>query len=65
MASTLISLEKFDCNDDPGSIGLKWEKWKRAFQIFLIAANIKDEKIKRATLLHTEECECLTCNTCN
>jgi len=47
MASTLILLEKFDCNDDPRSIGLKWEKWKRAFQIFLIAANIKDEKIKK------------------
>lgn len=53
MATTLPSLEKFDCDGDPGSVGLKWEKWKRAFQIFLIAANIEKEKTKRATLLHT------------
>jgi len=53
MTSTLPSLEKFDCDDDPGSVGLRWEKWKRALQIFLIAANIKDEETKRATLLHT------------
>lgn len=53
MASTLPSLEKFDCDDDPGSVGLRWEKWKRAFKIFLTAANIEHEETKRAILLHT------------
>lgn len=53
MASTLSSLEKFDCDGEPGSVGLRWEKWKRAFHIFLEAANIEKEETKKATLLHT------------
>jgi len=32
---------------------VRMRKWKRTLQIFLIAANIKDEEAKRATLLHT------------
>jgi len=51
--SFLTSLEKFDCDDDPRLVDLKWEKWKKGFQIFFITANIKDEETKRVTLLHT------------
>ena len=46
------SLEPFDCDGDIASVGLHWEKWKRAFEMYLIAANITKTERKRATLLH-------------
>lgn len=52
-ASTIKSLDSFDCNDDPASIGIRWEKWKRGLEIYLQAVNIDDPIKKRATLLHT------------
>lgn len=45
-------LENFDCTGDPHSVGVRWEKWKRAFELFLQAANISDPTKQRATLLH-------------
>lgn len=53
MTSNLSPLDKFDSDGEPGSLGLRWQKWKRALEIFLIAANIVKEEAKRATLLHT------------
>lgn len=50
--SQLPALEHFDCESDPTSLGVRWEKWKRALEIYLFAANIDDPKKKRATLLH-------------
>lgn len=52
MMSNLIQLEPFNCDGETSSIGIKWEKWKRAFEIYLEAANITDGRKKRATLLH-------------
>ncbi|XP_023312364.1 uncharacterized protein K02A2.6-like [Anoplophora glabripennis] len=50
--SNLVALEPFDCDGDVGSVGIKWEKWKRALGIYLEAANIEIPSKKRATLLH-------------
>ncbi|XP_030766846.1 uncharacterized protein LOC115890686 [Sitophilus oryzae] len=52
MATNLNALESFDCEGDIGSVGLKWEKWKRAFEIYIEATNIDTPQKKRATLLH-------------
>ena len=51
--SQICPLEGFDCEGDPASVGLRWEKWKRAIDIYLLAANIDKPAQKRATLLHT------------
>ncbi|XP_029166467.1 uncharacterized protein K02A2.6-like isoform X1 [Nylanderia fulva] len=53
LASTLTSLNCFDCDGDPASVGTRWEKWKRALEIYLLALNIDKPANKRATLLHT------------
>ncbi|KMQ92700.1 hypothetical protein RF55_7276 [Lasius niger] len=45
-------LENFDCTGDPTSVGVRWEKWKRAVEIFLLASNITDPPKQKATLLH-------------
>lgn len=44
--SQLSALEYFNCESDPESLGVRWEKWKRAFEIYLLAANILDCKTK-------------------
>ncbi|XP_052744494.1 uncharacterized protein K02A2.6-like [Bicyclus anynana] len=50
--SHIPSLETFDCDGDPASVGLRWEKWKRGLEIFLIASDISDPKKRKANLLH-------------
>src|SRR5436190_9827865 len=49
----LANLNGFDCDGDPTSVGIRWEKWKRALEIYLLALNIDNPLKKRATLLHT------------
>ncbi|KAG6454310.1 hypothetical protein O3G_MSEX008647 [Manduca sexta] len=51
-SSALPNLDHFDCEGDPTSVGTRWEKWKRALSIYLLAANIDTPEKKRATLLH-------------
>lgn len=50
--SNLPSVEPLQCDGDPMSLGHRWEKWKRALEIFLLASNIEKPVVKRATLLH-------------
>lgn len=50
--STLTTLDHFDCEGDTTSVCTRWEKWKRALEIYLLAANIDSPNKKRATLLH-------------
>lgn len=49
----LPTLEPFDCEGDPASVGQRWEKWKRAFELFSTASNVDNAEKKRATLLHS------------
>lgn len=51
MASIPV-LESFDCTGDPTSVGVRWEKWKRAVELFLLASNINNPVKQKATLLH-------------
>lgn len=50
--SQIPSLEAFDCEGDASSVGLRWEKWKRGLEFYLIAINAIDTEKKRAILLH-------------
>ncbi|GBP64218.1 hypothetical protein EVAR_38705_1 [Eumeta japonica] len=49
---SLLSLEKFDCNGESTSVGVRWERWKRALFIYLEASNIDKDVKKKASLLH-------------
>lgn len=51
--SSISTLENFDCGGEPSSVGVRWEKWKRAFEVFLQALEVTDHRKKRAILLHT------------
>lgn len=48
----LTTLNHFDCEGDTTSVCTRWKKWKRALEIYLLAANIDSPNKKRATLLH-------------
>lgn len=45
-------LREFQFDGDENTLRLRWIKWKRAFQIYITAANINDEETKLANLLH-------------
>lgn len=51
-SSAFLTLEKFDCQGDPTSVGVRWERWKRALLIYLDASSIDKDVKKRASLLH-------------
>lgn len=50
--SHIPPLESLDCDGDPASVGLRWEKWKRALELYLTATNVTTAEAKRALLLH-------------
>nr|CAI5840492.1 unnamed protein product [Callosobruchus analis] len=52
MNHSMSSVENFDCDGDAPSVALRSEKWKRALNIYLEAANIEEAPKKRAVLLH-------------
>ncbi|XP_044762211.1 uncharacterized protein K02A2.6-like [Coccinella septempunctata] len=51
--TTLSGIEQFQCEGDPLSLGSRWEKWKRALQIYLAASDIAEPAKKKAILLHS------------
>lgn len=53
MTANVSEVEKFYCKGDAISLNNKWIKWRRAFEIYLDAANIVTEKQKLASLLHS------------
>lgn len=50
--TTLPSFDHFECDGDVSSVGTRWQKWKRALQIYLEATSIEEPKKRKATLLH-------------
>ncbi|XP_063892981.1 uncharacterized protein LOC135117524 [Helicoverpa armigera] len=47
-----LTLEKFECDGEAGSVGARWERWKRGLYIYLEAADVTTSSKKRASLLH-------------
>ncbi|KAL0901956.1 hypothetical protein ABMA27_007099 [Loxostege sticticalis] len=51
MANFLPPPEKLDLDGDNATVALRWERWKRSFNLYLEATGITGEEKKRATLL--------------
>lgn len=51
MANLLPPPEKLDLEGDNATIALRWERWKRSFNIYLDATEITGDEKRRATLL--------------
>ena len=52
MAIALPQFPPFSVNNDPTNAHVRWNKWISRFENLIIAMDIKDEKRKRAMLLH-------------
>ena len=50
--STHPPLPQFDCDNDRGTVGQRWEKWVARLENYLVAMNITNEARCKATLLH-------------
>ena len=48
----LTPIAPFDPMSDPTSLSQRWKLWKRRFEAYAVALNIKDDKQKRAVLLY-------------
>ena len=48
----LGGIPQFECHGDPTSVGARWRKWKRAFELFVVGKGIDDIEQKKALLLH-------------
>ena len=46
------SIAPFSPKGDPNSIAQRWDKWKKGFEYFILAAGIENNPRKRALLLH-------------
>ena len=51
-ALDLLGLGNFDPHSDPTSLFSRWKEWRRRFERFLVAMDIKDDTRKRALLLY-------------
>ena len=51
--NALPNLPQFECNSaDTTNVGVKWQKWVRRFENFLVAYTINTDARKKALLLH-------------
>nr|CAH7748034.1 unnamed protein product [Callosobruchus chinensis] len=49
---SMPSFGNFGCDGDPSTVGLRWQEWKRALQIYLDAAGIENSDKGKAVLFY-------------
>ena len=59
MAAALPVFESFSVFSDEQSCGPRWKKWVAKLDNLLLAMDVKDDKRKKALLLHYAGDECL------
>ena len=52
-ASEVRNLPCFNPREDPNTLSVRWKRWKRSFELYLLAKGVSDDKQKVALLLHT------------
>ena len=50
--TTLPQFRKFDINEEPTSLGIRWKAWLVEFENLLLALNIADKKRQRALMFY-------------
>ena len=53
MATVLPPFPAFSVHEDDASVGPRWKKWLKRFQMYLAVHDIKDTTRKRALLLYS------------
>lgn len=52
ITTDLGGIPTFDCDGEPTTVGVRWQKWRRAFELFVVGKGIENAAQKRALLLH-------------
>ena len=53
IALDVRALHCFDPKGDPTSLSIRWKRWKRAFNLYVVSKGVKNDPQKVALLLHT------------
>ena len=53
MANVLPPFPSFSVHEDNASVGPRWKKWLKRFEMYLAARDVKDATRKRALLLYS------------
>lgn len=53
MANILPPFPPFSVHEDDASVGTRWKKWLKRFEMYLAAHEVKDPTRKRALLLYS------------
>lgn len=54
MTTDLEGIPTFDSDGEPTTVGLRWQTWRRAFELFVVGEGIGNAAQKRrALLLHS------------
>ncbi len=53
MANVLPPFPSFSVHEDNASVGPRWKKWLKRFEMYLAAHDVKDATRKRALLLYS------------
>ena len=43
----------FDPKGDPNALSVRWRRWKRAFNLYMVSKGVTNEEQKVALLLHS------------
>ena len=52
ITTDLCGISNFDMHGDPTTVGARWKKWKRSFEIFVVGKGVQNAAQKKALLLH-------------
>ena len=52
ITTDLGGISNFDVHGDPATVGARWKKWKRSFELFVVGKGVQDSAQKKALLLH-------------
>lgn len=51
MTTELEGIPTFDSDGEPTTVGLRWQTWRRAFELFVVGEGIGNAAQKRRALL--------------
>ena len=53
LATEVRNLPCFNPREDPNTLSVHWKRWKRSFELYLLAKGVSSDQQKVALLLHT------------
>ena len=52
ITTDLGGISNFDIHGDPTTVGARWKKWKRSFELVVVGKGVQNAAQKKALLLH-------------